>query len=311
MTKEALSFIQWSIPLLPRYLDREVDKMRIETSFIKKGEAITVVSMRNAIFSNHTPLKVRLDYDYPLQSLISVENGLWMTNSLQEMYQMKAPIESCKSPTLIGGLGLGVFSVLHAAYHATGNTTIERDPRVIKLVRPKHAVKQPAKKWVDRSTIVQADLLEFIKELKPGQKQFHSAFFDTWQQTGQDAWVRHVVPLRRLCRGKIRRTRVHCWCENEMKGQFTFGNQLAQWLFLPVESATYWEPQWVISNRGQELGLPKLTPTQIRKREMDMSDLITDELLLVIKRFLNTCGSDKWEAEFGELWDSYQKGTVQ
>lgn len=127
----------------------------------------------------------------------------WMTDSFVEMNDLIEPVTEAHGRVLVGGLGLGIASTLMSVLSDVEEVvTVECSADVIGLVdgNTKH------------DECVHADLFEYLRDLKPGRHDF--AYFDIWRVPDLSVWIEQVLPLRRLCRGKIET--VLCWRESEM-----------------------------------------------------------------------------------------------
>lgn len=295
--EQKIEMLKWAIenqPILPMLQEHKIEDVEILIDHIPAGKTIPVVSMRNAIFMRQTPFDTVFDFDYPRQQL-RYKGGVWMTNLPQEIYQMLDPMKVCEPRTLVGGLGLGIFSHLHALHHGKPNVTVEFDKRIIDLVSP----------FIDSGEIVNASLFDYVKEMKKGE--FDSAFFDIWQPTGERVWISHVVPLRRSCRGKIDNKKIHCWNEEEMQGQLAMSLERHAFVDPDWAAEGSWLPTTIMAEKGRKLGLPILHGSGQKTSPNDffqkMEEAVTPELTALVNLFIYGPGTDEWEAEFGEQWD--------
>jgi len=184
----------------------KIEDVEITLDTVPAGEPVTVVSLRNALLMGQQPTTVSFDCDLTIRSL-AYRGGVWMTDSPQEVWQMAGPLADACGDVLVGGLGLGGFThLLHRVPEVESVTTVEKDERIATLVAP----------YISGGGGVQvADLFDYLPTVEPGAYEY--GFFDIWQPTGELVWQSHIVPLRRLARGKIETLR--CWNESEMWGQ--------------------------------------------------------------------------------------------
>jgi len=283
----------------PRPPAGSYDGVDLTVEIVPAGQPHCVISMRNAIFCGESPVNIAFDEDVEIRSL-RYEGGEWMTDTPQEVWQMRGALERIRKldgpELLVGGLGLGVFSHLAAEYAGAIVTTVERDERIIKAVAP----------WSTRN-VVHDDIYKFADEVKAGE--YRIAFMDTWQSTGEHCWVTEVVPLRR----KLAKTipEVLCWQEMEMSGQIRNSGLHAmcyQDSKMPA-SNVHWR---VLRQTAEKMGvaydlkqsashLEQLQQTIEEAARLASSAVATG----ILERFLLTPGSSVWEEEFGQAWDTY------
>ena len=200
------------MPAIPPGKNGDVE---VKVSSIKACTPVDIVSMRNAILMGKPPLRVRFQNGINI-NLLTYQGGTWMSTYPCELWQMDDAAQVLYGRVLFGGLGLGV-APMFASYsrRVKEMVIVEKDQRIVDLVWP-HL--QFPEHGTERCTDVACetfDLYDYLKMI--GGDAFDSAFFDIWQGTGEYTWKEHVVPLRRLARGKIKH--VHCWLEAEMFGQ--------------------------------------------------------------------------------------------
>lgn len=179
---------------------------------IPKGSRVEIISMRNALFDGRHASFTFADKDYYMHEL-SYANGVWMTDSLQEIEQMKRELADMKGRVLIGGLGLGVM-LQYLPWRIKSATVIERDARIIEMIAP-HTM-DPR-----RDEIINADIFDFVRTVE--RNQFDYAFLDVWQLTGEHTLLTHVIPLRLMLDELIPQKNIRCWGEREMWGQVRHG----------------------------------------------------------------------------------------
>lgn len=191
--------------------EQKIGGFQIQHEILEKGSTITVVSLRNSLFDGRKPLRYRLDQNYLQHKLVEDRAGVWMTDSLQELEQMRVLLSDFSGKVLVAGLGLGVF-LLVMPLEVEEITIVEKSPEVIKMVSsylPKH----PAK-----IKIIEADFNEFEVS-----DEYDFVFLDFWQPTGEWALTKFVLPQRKRFKNKIPQERIRCWGESEMWGQVIFG----------------------------------------------------------------------------------------
>lgn len=282
-------------PLVP---EQKLGDLSIVHETVPAGTPIEIVSMRNALFMGYRPWRIRLDVPIIIAKLKDKKHGVWMTDAPQELWQMEIAIRRLRGRALIGGLGLGVATYLALQRKQIEKvTTVERSRHVYQMVAPSA---EPSH-WRDKSEIILSDIFQFLSDLKPGR--FDSAFLDTWQPTGEFAWTEHIVPLRRLCRGKIRN--VVCWIEDEA------ANQMLSILHRVVDitrSDISMPPHYAtIRDAARASGLRKrgkigLNSSIDNALNIEQRNLGDPEVNLFVRKFLKP-GTDSWERLFGEHWD--------
>lgn len=198
--------------------ENQVGAFSIQHKTIPAGEAITVISMRTAIYTNQKPLKIRhhlpVYYHY-----LKKQRGILMSDVPQEQIQHEPIIAKCKGKILIGGLGLGYIATkLSEKKSVTEISVIEKSKEVINLVWP-HLDLQ------GKGNIIHADIFRFLKE---NQETFDYIYLDIWSGDSEDVFFGTVLPLRKLARKfVISKSRVLCWQEEVMRGQIRTGLQMA------------------------------------------------------------------------------------
>lgn len=277
---------------------RKSGAVEVTQEIIKQGTPITVVSVRNAILMGLKPLSVSLDADLQVDSLV-YEGGTWMTTHIQELWQAAVACRNLHGRVLIGGLGLGVIAKMCSRKKIISRTTVvEIDERIVDLVWDQLHLKHG-------HFCVVADLYDYIKNMPVDQ--YDSAFFDIWQGTGEFVWREQVVPLRRLCRGKLEANQVYCWQEEEMHGQLR--PALCHVCYIAPDNGMpdYYRPLAEVV-RQEVHGLPTLHPKNDPASwfvAMVESE-IDDRIRYFVEQYLLP-GTDEWERMFGRLWDEYVK----
>lgn len=190
----------------------------VQHKTIPAGEAITVISMRTALFTGNKPLKIM--YDLPVYyHYLKNQNSVLMSDVPQEQIQHEPIIAKCKGKVLIGGLGLGYIATkLSEKKSVTEIIVIEKSKAVINLVWP----------YLDlrgKGNIIHADIFKFLKE---NQEDFDYIYLDIWSGDSENVFLETVLPLRKLARKFVKsKNRVLCWQEEVMRGQIRTGLQMA------------------------------------------------------------------------------------
>ena len=281
----------------PKIPDGKSGDVFIKHNTIPAKQKTTIVSMRNAIFMGQKPTSIKFRYPLKVRSLHSKEHGKLMADHPQEIWQMQKPLEHAYGRVLIGGLGLGVISHLMSLKPDVNDvTTIEENRDIIKLVKP----------HIDADYVLQNDLFHFCGGIHKDEYNF--AFFDIWQGTGESSWCKYVVPLRRLCRNKIKT--IFCWNEEEMIGQCA--QSLPHTLLFDVDSIPT-NHNRVLKEAciKKKLATKKGKLTDIKNPELMKQSVeqihSNKKLMGFLNHFLRDVGSDQWEKNFGDLWDSISK----
>lgn len=270
------------------------DGIEIVINTVKAGEILCVISLRNAIFCGESPTNIVFDDDIEIRSL-RYENGEWMTDTPQEVWQMRGILERLRAMDeprlLVGGLGLGVLSHLATQYGHATVTTVERDQRIIEAVGP----------FTD-TKIVRGDIYDYAEEIKAGD--YHIACMDTWQSTGEHCWVTEVVPLRRKLAKVI--PEIWCWQEAEMVGQIRNSGLLAMCYHtdqIPRASVHL----RVLQRAAEKAGLLDtiIASDNDLVRAMGAVKQLDSRAIDLMERFLANPGSPSWEDEFGSIWDEF------
>lgn len=282
--------------------------VHIEHEVVPAGSPITVVSMRNAIFMGSRPASIKFDSPFTIRHLVSKEYGKWMSDSPQEVWQMIELLRKMHGRVLVGGLGLGVFphllctaNVRYADVHSV--SVVERSKDVQNLITP----------HIDPLMFhYNYDLFDYLKNYFD-RDQYDSAFFDIWQATGEMAWAEYIVPLRRLCRGKIKQRDILCWNEEEMTGQLRRG--LPHYAVVDEQSIGTGGMPYMECFRTvcRETGVkPTITREHFQNALLGVFELQHEsEKHPVINRLLQTYlepGTSRWEKVFGETWDKLNEG---
>lgn len=188
-------------------------KFSVTTKRHEKGEKLTVVSMRNAIFMGLPPTSCVLSRPAYTHWLKEDDHAMWMSTMPQEVEQHERQLQGFSGRVLVGGLGLGLaVGILERNPLVEEITVCELSGDVIKLIEP-HAKRRPS------TVILERDLYEHLRICKKSGKEYDFAFYDIWCPTGQTILTQHVIPLRRLSVGIIPQSQIECWNEAEMIGQ--------------------------------------------------------------------------------------------
>lgn len=187
----------------------KIGKFEIKHKLIKPGEDITIVSMRDAIFSGKKAQQAIATTPIIMHQLFETGQGLWMTDSPQEQALHEDVIAKCEGNVLIGGLGLGYIAKMLANKPSVEFVTvIEKEQDVIDLVW-KHLK-------IENGVVIHADLFDYLAKTK---EKFDWAYYDIWTPTGEDILYTHVRPLKTLSRKKVPFNHILCWAEATMLGQ--------------------------------------------------------------------------------------------
>ena len=293
------------LDLRPATPEGESGPIRIEHEVKPPGSRVVIVSMRNAILQGIRATETTFDAPFTIRHLTERHVGEWMTDSPQEVWQMATAYNAARGNVLCGGVGLGVLP--HLLWHAPGVranggrvVAVDRSVDICNLVSP----------YINAACQV-ADIFYYLKHnCRPGRFDF--AVFDTWQMTSESTWWMHVVPLRRLARGKIKQ--VMCWAEDEMHGQLRMSlppkATMSDDIKIINEPKAVFAYQEVFRRACRAAGI---RPTWGREDMGGNTDsfLMAHNAALADKRianllhtYLNLVGTDAWERKFGELWDS-------
>ena len=286
------------MPMIPPGKSEDVEVV-IET--IKANEPVELVSFRNAMLMGKKP--VRIQFASPVvTNALKYKHGVWMTTVPCELWQMDDAVQFLHGRVLFGGLGLGVAPT-YAAYsrRIKEMVIVENDQRIINLVWPHLRKVQMA-----RGMVRCKNLYTFLKQCP--HNAYDTAFFDIWQLTGEMTWREHVVPLRRMARGKV--GEVHCWLEAEMHGQLypplAFSLALSDDVGMPDYYRAFADVVRPLIPDLPRLSLQDLKPdtemagmSLIVHREAMSRD---KRIMAWIDRYLDVSSSE-WEGLFGESWD--------
>jgi hypothetical protein len=294
--------------LLPHYQLGTCGRFSIRSQTIPPGEKVEVAYPPNPDrFFDHSwncPLVTDFDEAFTFYELHEQDNGLWASASLSVVAQIDEPVGAAHGHVLVGGLSLGVVPhLLVQQKNVKTVTVVERESDLITLVGP----------FLDRRIeIVQADVFDYLRSIKPGQFDF--AYFDLWLDRivgwSYDcdwAWEKEVVPLRRLLAQKI--PQVLCWHEDMMAGD------VYERLFRSVKNPAdnyernrLFQPCWVF-HKALEAVRAKLRLDPAKQKELKELQIVqchsgrSDKLRCLARQFVDKIGSESWEEHFGQLWD--------
>jgi hypothetical protein len=263
----------------------------IEVVPVPVGTVLPVVSLRRAIMTGLQPIDIRTTEPLSITRLRSEDDGVWMTDSPEELLQMSEFATGAEGTVLVGGLGLGVVArMLARKRNVKRVVVVERSADVIKLCGSGLGTKVE---------VIEADLFQYLRRLKAWS--FDCAFYDIWQATGESEWLRTVAPLRRLTVGRfgVQPGVVRCWVEDVMLGQI--GRALLRVAAMPMRE-TYWDP----FVRAWRLGVDHLVKETFTDEtpEGTMAMLAASmqpapEMREALMTFTRDVGSDRWEESFG------------
>ena len=168
-----------------------------------------------------------------IHRLISQQYGLWMSDNVLEIKQMKEAVEvtKAKGKGLVGGLGLGVvIEFLGERPGVTQIDVVDNSQDTVDLVLP-------YLKWRAKCNIIIEDIFKFVQELKTWDYDF--AILDTWQGIGKEVWLLQVMPLRRMLANKFGKVNLYNWTEDTMFDEM-------------IELLTTRKPYWILD----ELPMP-------------------------------------------------------
>jgi len=161
---------------------------RIERILHPAGEPITVVSMRDFIFTGRKALKVCYNEPVPI-TILKDKDGIWMTDVPAEQASAHNALRKCKGRVLVGGLGLGYFAKkIQEKNNVTSVIIIEISKDVINLVW-KHL------KLDKRFIIVCMDIKKYLKAYT-SNRRFDWVYLDVWHADSEYEFVDNVLPLR-------------------------------------------------------------------------------------------------------------------
>lgn len=194
--------------------EQKTKRFEICRSYAEPGTKMPAVSLRTSFFEGVAPIEVLFKDGRVIHSLRrrGKDGRTMMTDIPQEIYDHEKPISNAHGDVLVGGLGLGYYpSCIINKPEVRSVTVIEKEQEIIDMVKP----------YIDKRIVVKcADLFDY---LKTGHAIFDYAYFDIWYQTGENAYISYVLPLRRLVWNRYGKKEVDYWKEKEMLGQFESG----------------------------------------------------------------------------------------
>lgn len=167
-----------------------------------------IVGWRQAVLRGVRPVKAMLKNPLRIHELVEDGRGVWMSDLPEELNQIHEAVHRARprGRVLVGGLGLGILpAVLRSIADVAEIVVVECSKDVIALCR------------APGYRVVRADLYRYLRDERT---LFDCYMLDTWTGTGEIAWWREVLPLRRLIRRRQGLTpTIHCWAEDIMWGQ--------------------------------------------------------------------------------------------
>ena len=185
-------------------------KYCIKHEIIKKGEPVTVISMRNSIMMGYRPVTARFDTDLKIHKLCTKKDKrTLMSDHPQEIFLSKEGITLAMGKVLIGGLGLG-YAIDKIADDPTVDKVdvVEIEKDIIDLVKPHLHFK--------KINVIHADIFKYLATTK---KKYNYIFLDTWYRSNENEYWENVFPLRRLAAKLVEPLDIFCWMETEMLAQ--------------------------------------------------------------------------------------------
>ena len=284
--------------------DKGSGAWQLTTHHVKKGDELLVIDFREAFITGKAEVKARAPKAFKIHFL--TEDGSTVMSSMPREYrQMFTASRKLRGNVLIGGLGLGLITVLASQKKEVKSITIvEKENDVISLVGP--SVTKLAK--VDG--IFLGGLFYYLENTK---KKFDTAFYDIWTGTSEYDWITYVVPLRRLsARAGLRPSSIVCWMEGVMVGQIV--KSFTHALF--VKDHDHWWPKKVFVMGLTELGVSSpVEPVEINQSdphsvlkliEYENTVARDPKVKTAMSMFINNIGSPMWESVWGKYWDQLQ-----
>lgn len=301
--------------ITPLSLKGKHGKFSIETNIVRRGNKVTIVNMRNAIYSGLKPQSIVIsDWDITVHKLLH-HGDLVTSDCPNEIYtQWKNGFDQAYGRVLVGGLGIGMASciIANAIKGVSSVTTVEIDQDDIALIKPQ------LPKFQVPHHIVRADLFKYIKTSSEKGHSFDSAYFDIWSGTGESSWSSYIVPLRRLMAKYHPDAKVTNWLEGDMVGQIRLSlNQIitgSQFSIFGHEVPPLPDPHTgkvptrTEMREGMRGWIRVFRPLHVFGQAIkDSKDQRASKDLAII--YTDFVGSPEWERIFGKLWDSWKKPT--
>lgn len=187
--------------------EKKVGEYLILREVKKKGELLTVISTRNAFMMGYTPTKIKLEEDRIIHKLCLNDGSLLMSDSPQEMFLQYPAYKQAKGRVLVGGLGLGIISLLMAQKKEVKEIiVIEKSKEIISMTKPNHK----------KIKVIHQNIWDFLKETN---EEFDFAYIDIHYGTGAKEYVHTVLPMRKILEARFPNLPVEFWAEQEMKSQ--------------------------------------------------------------------------------------------
>lgn len=253
------------------------------------GESITIVSMRDAIFTGQKSLKVV--YNEPVMyTILKGKDGIWMTDVPAEQVQAHNALKKCKGRVLVGGLGLGYFAKkLQEKDNVTSVIIVEISQDVINLVW-KHL------KLDKRFLIVCMDIKKYLKAYTSNRK-FDWAYLDVWRADSEYEFIDTVLPLKRLVNKCVcdKVNHILSWQENVMLGQIHTGiASRIQLSFAEITSMSVKEFNKEYKPKNKYLATRRAFWKFVRENQMNPQDAM-DILPVYMMWIRNGMQKGKWE----------------
>ena len=141
---------------------------------------------------------------------------LWMSDSANERYDHLPALRASRGNVLVGGLGLGLFTLATLIKPQVRRVTVlEISEDVINLVGPyiRDAAKSIAGDAAAELEIIHADLLEW----RPPQEKYDTLWFDVWPTLCTDDLEVHATLAQRFARRKNPGAFFGCWGNGFLK----------------------------------------------------------------------------------------------
>lgn len=305
--------------ITPVNLKGRVGRFYIVVKKEKRGEEISLVNMRNAIYSglrprtiiveNHSFVIHKLMADVkPTKGLKFPNQGLITSDCPNEIFTQWKALENVHGNVLVGGLGLGMASIIiaNSISGVTGVTTIENEKDIISLIKPQLPETAVPHK------IVRADLFRYIVSSAKRGLKFDSAYFDIWSPTGEGAWMEYIVPLRRLMAKHHPGADVYNWLETDMTGQIRLSLQMVAFGRMALigggEVSKADRKKIGVTDAGVEGWIRSFQPYDVFRKGLQGTKN-KRKIQILMEIFLKRVGTPEWENVFGKYWDTWKRPT--
>lgn len=238
--------------------ERRVGDMAIQHRILPKGAKTPIVGMRQAVLRGITPVQACLPAPMTVHELVEFRapdeagepetSGTWMTDLPEELNQIGEMIYTVRprGRVCVGGLGLGLLpNALLAAKPVKYIEVVELRSDVIELCAPKMP-------WASYKVTL-ADIADFLRDHK---MPFDFYLLDTWQGTGELAWWKEVMPLKRIIRNRFgMKPTVHCWAEDMMTLQVSAALMFPQrhWKYKMLPAMEENEAKFFVEEVGSKI----------------------------------------------------------